>query len=428
MSQGIKDHFVPCGYLRHFATEDSQAKNSDYRKWRVHAYNKIKDEEISVPVSVDSVAYSKYFEHYEGDENLNSEVRERIRQVEGGFFPIQEKIVKSQSLDSLLREDFLTLFEFIALQRERTLARRNLYKSKFKSNLDVDEDGKIEFSKHRREMIQKQFEDKVLLTEQQFEKLVEDGTEEQIRQFFIERKIDMKKINLDQFDLKSYDGKRELLERVKSSISRYLEEASSGRLYSRLAENVHGIASDSRKLQNYHLENLFSRVDEFAEQLKSCGWVLWLNKTSQPFWTSDNPAVHCFIPPKMENIPESVENLLNQTGLVGLLLESSSIVNLDGTANSELCLIFPIAPNLLLQVCAYNPSAGFRLLQNEIKDELNVHQTNFWQFATTSRNLYCNEKKFEQTAQMQTELQKLFQDFFNFPQNLDQALEPFFEK
>jgi hypothetical protein len=149
-----KDHFVPCGYLRHFVTEDSKVKNPNaYRKWRVHAYKKIQREEIKNPVRIDSVAYSEHFEHYKDNEGFNSETRERINQIETRFFPVQSKIIDTQTLKTLQAQDFQALVEFVALQRERTLARRNLYKNKFNASLDIDAGGEIKFSKLREQII-----------------------------------------------------------------------------------------------------------------------------------------------------------------------------------------------------------------------------------------------------------------------------------
>jgi hypothetical protein len=172
-----------------------------------------------------------------------------------------------------------------------------------------------------------------------------------------------------------------LLESVKRVTSSYYDEDGLVKLLSRGAKNIHGIASNGGKLQNYHLENLFRNVDEFAEQLKSCAWLLWVNKTLQPFWTSDNPVVPCLMAPKTENVPGFLGNLFNKMRVAGLLLESSNVIELDGTINQEFCLNFPISPNLLLQVCLYNPEEGFQAFRGEMKEELDVHGINFWQLA-----------------------------------------------
>ena len=59
MSQGAKDHFVPCSYLKYFATDESRKYVLDYRAWKVNSYDRIRNIEFSNPSHIDSVAYSK---------------------------------------------------------------------------------------------------------------------------------------------------------------------------------------------------------------------------------------------------------------------------------------------------------------------------------------------------------------------------------
>lgn len=259
MSKGSKDHFVPCGYLRHFAIEDSKTRNSDYRKWRVHAYNRVKSEEIRVPVSIDSVANSKFFEHFEGNEKLNEEIKAVIRIVENSFFPVQSEIVLKKTLLGRT-EKILSVMDFVAFQRERTQFRRNLYKTRLQRAINKDS------------------------STQELSEMGNQKTQKVISALLELRELLKARLQLSV----PPDVRDSILENFEQALSRVREDAVSGKLQERLAKHLSKISEEDAALRNFHLSNSFKFAHEFSIQMRNCSWVMFRNKTKQPFWTSWN--------------------------------------------------------------------------------------------------------------------------------------------
>ena len=129
MQGGKDDHFVPQGYLRHFALEEDK-RNLAREKWRVYV---LRQAAFGLPAraeKISSVAYGKYFERHSGNEEWKSKIKQKINQLENDFFEVQNKLVEAENITHLTSQDRVQLTRYIAFQKERTLATRNLYKKR----------------------------------------------------------------------------------------------------------------------------------------------------------------------------------------------------------------------------------------------------------------------------------------------------------
>ncbi len=392
MSKGRKDHFVPCGYLRHFATDDSRLTTTKHRKWKVHAYNRIKNVEIATPVSIETVAYSKSFEYFDGDEQLNQEIRKEISQIENDFFPIQAQIVNQNNIRDLTLEEFHKVIDFIAFQRERTEFRRQLYKTRLEFNLESDGDA-LKLNKHGQALLQKVIP---LVKADHFSKIDDLNVTE------IEKDI--------------------LTKAIEGAVIRVDKEIELGHWNTRMASELGKMIGGKQVLQNHHLQKGFDFSKRFAEQLKNCEWVLFTNKTSQSLWTSDNPTVTFLNPSQFKPLPEPFEKIMRGPKTWAGIIETTNPVDENGKANEEFCLLFPLSPYLTLKADMYDLDLGLRYREVEIEDTIDVHKFNFYQLACTSRFIYSNQNNFDKINDMQMQLYKLSQELKELPNKFREGM------
>jgi Protein of unknown function (DUF4238) len=396
MSRGSKDHFVPCGYLRHFATEDSKTKNSNYRRWQVHAYNRTRDEKIQVPVRIDSVANSKLFEHFDGDEKVNSEIKGAIRQRETSFFHVQSEIAEKKSMNGFT-DNMLNVIDFVAFQRERTQFRRNLYKLRLKMKIESNGDNK-RLSQHGRESLKQQTDILVPLIKTAYLKKIAN-------------------LNLTE------ENKSLWSEKIEKLFLKKDQEIKSGLWDSEIVNEVAHLVENKQVLQNYHLSNSFRFAYEFSGQLKNCSWVMFRNKTKQPLWTSDNPVVAFLNPLFSRDEPEWLNGVFDDLKILSGIIDSSSPLNKDGSVNKDFCLLFPLSPQIIFQVEAYDAAVGFRYGEADIKDEDHINKLNFYQFACTSRNIYSSNNNFDLIPDMKRYIRDTSDKVQNFPDKLQEIID-----
>lgn len=248
-------------------------------------------------------------------------------------------------------EDF-----FVAVPRERTKFRRELYKKRLQSAISNDSSA---------------------------QKLSETGSQkvEEIVSLLPEvQELLKEQLGLDV----SPDIRDPIIQMFEQWSLKTQNDAVSGKLQERVARHLTEMVEEEAVLQNFHLRNCFRYAQEFSNQLKKCSWVMFRNITNQPFWTSDNPVATFLNPLFSQNQPEWLGGVFDDLKILSGIIDSSSPLNEDGSLNKDFCLLFPMSSQIIFQVEAYDAEVGFRYGEADIEDENHIHQLNFYQFACTS--------------------------------------------
>ncbi len=133
--------------------------------------------------------------------------------------------------------------------------------------------------------------------------------------------------------------------------------------------------------KEFQLEFLVEKVPLLASIVRKLKWVLFVNGTSKPYWTSDHPV----------NRYNSID--LAPFGNLGLLSPGIQIY-------------FPLATRLALCIC--DPKVfSFVPEKYVLTDEQNVIFQNHLQVKTSTRHVFSVDKDFSLAAQMLKELPEL---------------------
>ena len=395
MQGGKKDHFVPQGYLRRFATDESKL-NLKREDWKVYTVNRKAPKLPAQARRIDSVAYSNYFEQYKADEFVNDEIRLKINQLENLFFAVQERLIQIEDLTKLALEDLKCLVLYSAFQKERSLARRQFYKRQLESAARSFDEEAQEFTGIHKMIAEGAVEGLVQSLKAELEKTVMQGTVEEITAYFEKLNTDISALNLAGLDEPS--ERRAVVEACSKVFEERIWDAFKNLPMSVVAQEVSDMAASKEKLRDYHLEKIFEFAVALAEDLANCAWVLHKNLTATPFWTSDNP-VSCFTRPSKEE-DERVDVLVKTLKTMASVVEPASLRGPDGKINVNFELLFPISPTLLLWVGKFEEGKGMRMSKVEVDTEDVIAAFNYRQYVGTSTNLYSNRPEFAKFSGM----------------------------
>lgn len=353
MQGGKKDHFVPQGYLRHFATDES--KSSLARKdWKVYTSRRQAPKLPAPSKRIDSVAYSNYFERYGVDESVNEEIRSKINNLENLFFTVHEKLIQTEDLTQLEPEELTRLILYTAFQRERSLARRQFYKRQTASAARSFDKETEEFTGIHETIAKGAVEGFIVSQKAELEKTVMQGSIEEIVAYFEKQNTDVSALDLA--GLNAPGARRAVADACGKVLEEKIRDAYTNLSMSEVAQELSNMTASKEKLRDYHLEKMFEFAGLLAEDLKNCAWVLHKNLTSTPFWTSDNPVV-CYTRPSKEK-DERVNALLASMKNMAAIAEPANLRERDGKINENFDLLFPLSPSLLLRVGKFEEGQG----------------------------------------------------------------------
>jgi hypothetical protein len=127
-------------------------------------------------------------------------------------------------------------------------------------------------------------------------------------------------------------------------------------------------------IKSKQIELLISEVLTFANIMLNMKWILFLNKTNFPYWTSDNPV--------------SRYNPIDQSpfGNLGLLSKGIQIY-------------FPLSTKLSLCLCDPNMYHSFPEVY-EVKNEQNVVFENHLQVKSSTRHIFSIDQDFSLAERM----------------------------
>ncbi len=416
MTKGKKDHFVQQSYLRHFATSNDKKAQED---WKIYSHDRANDATL---VRINSVAYGKHFERH-SNEAITEQIKQTVWRIENVYSKVHKKLVLEESLTSLSEEEFYNFAFGVAFQRERTLARRNLYKARLNGVVTSYQSDEKRFSGIYEGIVQQQLGKVVPSIQGRIEQVLATGSSDDIANLFSELGV---RLPVPKPLLGLATIRRAILEHVHRAIREIYASAEAGDLQADMAREIEAILSQRQNVGNLHLEKMFEFAKLLGQDLMHCVWVLWVNQTAQPLWTSDNPAV-TFLNPSKEKLPEPIRGLIGNVKVFADIFESTQVRDSDGKIHDDFCLLFPVSPRLLLQVHQPDEERGLRFGNAKIRSEEDTYTFNFYQLINTSRNLYCNEDKFEVLKDMKLQARGIIDAAMNelklLPDNLDELIE-----
>jgi len=402
---GKKDHFVPVAYLHQFATDETKNKE-ERREWKIYrlakqAYEPQED-------SIISVAHSTYFERFANDEERTQHLKNDISKLEDSFFPVQAKLIDTQDLFQLSGKELAYLLYYVAFQHERTLAARNYYKKRVVHAIKTSERALGRADSAQTGNLTEEAVEKLEKLRSTILQIIELGSRAELENL-------CKSFNLSTDILNSnLLVARIVLRSIFLHHLKNLEKsANSGEMERELIDDWQRAIESRQAFGDFHLNLLLKRTSKLAVDLTQCVWTLWTNETSQPFWTSDNPAVS-FLQPQDEELEPLKKGYLKSYSTLQGIVNPVSIKDKNGNFRDNFCLLFPLSPVLLLRIdrCdpSYNSEFSIRTDNGVMSEEEHIHSLNLYQWLQTSRNVYCSEQKFSAITRMRATIRVLLDE------------------
>jgi len=169
------------------------------------------------------------------------------------------------------------------------------------------------------------------------------------------------------FFIIQYCRTKESRERIKDMVKQVKEKLSKNKLSNDLEKQLVDINSEET-IKQMHIASILSMIRNGMKIIPFMKWILIKNKTSMPFWTSDNPV--------------TLYNPLNFSPFGNL-----------GLKNRGIQLYFPLSPNLTLLIC--DPE-NYRLLPSFIyaDDKENIIFQNSLQVFWSTRHIFSIDDDF----------------------------------
>lgn len=165
---------------------------------------------------------------------------------------------------------------------------------------------------------------------------------------------------------------KENRENLKDTIKQLEKRLSNEKLSPKLKKQIEA-AKTEKAIKNLHIR-IMQSIPEIAEIILNMKWMLIINKTGMPYWTSDHPV--------------SLHNDINLYPYGNLGLTSKGIQ-----------IYFPLTPKISLCIC---DPVRYKILPNkhEAKDEQNIIFQNHLQVKWSTRHLFSINSDFSLAEKM----------------------------